>query len=63
MSFPDYTDVMLLLTVNRIEESIREDLALIRASPLIKKTTQIVGLKYDISTGVLSQVEEIKSEL
>jgi carbonic anhydrase len=63
VSFPDYTDVMLLLTVNRIEESIREDLALIRASPLIKKTTQIVGLKYDISTGVLSQVEEIKSEL
>jgi carbonic anhydrase len=63
VSFLDYTDVMLLLTVNRIEESIREDLALIRASPLIKKTTQIVGLKYDISTGVLSQVEEIKSEL
>ncbi|KAH8789143.1 carbonic anhydrase [Hyaloscypha finlandica] len=46
-----------------IEESIREDLALIRASPLIKKTTQVVGLKYDIHTGVLSQVEETKSEL
>ncbi|KAN0117013.1 carbonic anhydrase [Hyaloscypha variabilis] len=46
-----------------IEESIREDLALIRASPLIKKTVQVVGLKYDIHTGVLSQVEEAKSEL
>jgi len=46
-----------------IEESIREDLALIRASPLIKKTTQVVGLKYDIHTGVLSQVEETKCEL
>jgi carbonic anhydrase len=30
---------------------------------LIKKTTQVVGLKYDIHTGVLSQVEETKSEL
>ncbi|KAE8445839.1 hypothetical protein EG329_012762 [Mollisiaceae sp. DMI_Dod_QoI] len=46
-----------------IEDSVREDLALIRASPLIKKTTQIVGLKYDIHTGVLTQVEENKSEL
>ncbi|PMD63488.1 carbonic anhydrase [Hyaloscypha bicolor E] len=46
-----------------IKGSIREDLALIRASPLIKKTTQVVGLKYDIHTGVLSQVEETKCEL
>jgi carbonic anhydrase len=47
----------------RIEDSIREDIALIRASPLIKKTTQIVGLKYDIHTGTLTQVQEIQSEL
>jgi len=46
-----------------IEESVLEDLALIRASPLIKKTTQIVGLKYDIFTGVLTQVKEAQSEL
>ncbi|KAH6718747.1 carbonic anhydrase [Leptodontidium sp. MPI-SDFR-AT-0119] len=46
-----------------IEESVLEDLALLRASPLIKKTTQIVGLKYDIHTGVLTQVHESKSEL
>lgn len=41
----------------------REDLALIKASPLIKKTTQVIGLKYDIHTGILTQVEENKSEL
>ncbi|KAF8852868.1 carbonic anhydrase [Acephala macrosclerotiorum] len=46
-----------------ITGSVREDLALIRASPLIKKTTQVIGLKYDIHTGVLTQVEENKSEL
>ena len=47
----------------RIEGSVREDIALIRASPLIKKTTQIVGLKYDIHTGTLTQVQEVQSEL
>jgi carbonic anhydrase len=36
---------------------VREDVALIKASPWIKKTTQIVGLKYDIHTGILTQVE------
>ncbi|KAH7403751.1 carbonic anhydrase [Cadophora sp. MPI-SDFR-AT-0126] len=46
-----------------IEESVLEDLALLRASPLIKKDTQIVGLKYDIHTGVLTQVHENKNEL
>ncbi|PVH78708.1 carbonic anhydrase [Cadophora sp. DSE1049] len=46
-----------------ITGSVLEDLALLRASPLIKKDTQIVGLKYDIHTGVLTQVHEGKSEL
>ncbi|ORY07285.1 carbonic anhydrase [Clohesyomyces aquaticus] len=41
-----------------IEESVREDLKLLRASPLIRKGTQIVGLKYDIFSGELSVVEE-----
>lgn len=54
---------MILTMYPSIEESVLEDLALLRASPLIKKTTQIVGLKYDIHTGVLTQVHESKSEL
>jgi carbonic anhydrase len=41
-----------------IEETVQDDVALIRASPLIKKTTQIVGLAYDIHTGVLTEVKE-----
>ncbi|RFU27146.1 hypothetical protein B7463_g9192, partial [Scytalidium lignicola] len=48
---------------NSIEDSIREDIALIKGSPLIKKTTQIIGLAYDIETGILTEVPEVKSEL
>ncbi|KAF2466482.1 carbonic anhydrase [Lindgomyces ingoldianus] len=44
--------------------SVRADVAILKASPLIKKDTQIVGLKYEINTGVLMVVDgEIKSEL
>ena len=49
--------------MTRIEESIREDIALLRASPLIKQNTQVIGLKYDIHTGLLSPVEEGPREL
>jgi len=40
-----------------IEESVREDLALLRNSPWITNTTQLVGLKYEIESGKLSIVE------
>jgi carbonic anhydrase len=50
-------------TPSSIEESVREDVALLRASSWISKDIQIIGLKYDISTGELSIVEESKSEL
>ncbi|KAE9969563.1 hypothetical protein EG328_006806 [Venturia inaequalis] len=46
-----------------IEDTVREDVAILRASPLIKKSTQIVGLNWDIKTGVLSVVDQDKSEL
>jgi carbonic anhydrase len=46
-----------------VEDSVREDVALLRASSWISKDTQIIGLKYDISTGELFIVEESKSEL
>ena len=42
-----------------IEDSVREDIAILKASPLIKKSTQIIGLKYDIETGLLSEVEPL----
>lgn len=35
----------------------REDVALLKASPLIEKGTQIVGLKFDTFSGRLSVVE------
>ena len=46
-----------------IEGSLREDIALLKASPLIKRTTQIVGLKLDISTGLLTEVLPIEEKL
>jgi carbonic anhydrase len=49
--------------LSSIEDSIREDIAIIKASPLIKKSTQVVGLAYDIKTGVLTEIPESKSEL
>ncbi|UKZ68818.1 uncharacterized protein TrAtP1_009837 [Trichoderma atroviride] len=48
---------------NSIEESIREDIELLKASPLIKDDTQIIGLAYDTATGALTEVEEAKSAL
>lgn len=41
---------------NGPEQSVKEDVRLIRASPLIRKSTRIVGLVYDIKTGLLSEV-------
>ncbi|KAM0697710.1 hypothetical protein Q7P36_002564 [Cladosporium allicinum] len=40
-----------------IEESVREDLAILKNSPLLKKGTQFVGLKFDTDTGKLTVVE------
>jgi carbonic anhydrase len=42
-----------------IEDSIRDDIAILKASPLIKKSTQIVGLAYDIGTGLLTEITEL----
>ena len=38
-------------------------MAVLKASPFITKTTQKVGLAYDIKTGILTEVKEEKSEL
>lgn len=39
------------------EISIKEDLAILRASPLLPKDVNILGFKLDIHNGLLSQVE------
>ncbi|KAK0247895.1 hypothetical protein B0A54_16651 [Friedmanniomyces endolithicus] len=46
-----------------IEESVIEDLEILRASPWIKKSTQLIGLKYDIDTGKLEVVGEEQAQL
>ncbi|KAH8894497.1 carbonic anhydrase [Thozetella sp. PMI_491] len=45
-----------------IEDSVREDVAFLSASPFVTPGTRIVGLKYDISTGVATQVTEATRE-
>jgi carbonic anhydrase len=58
-----FVKVQKLTIVDRVEDSIREDIAILKSSQLINKSTQIIGLKYDIHTGLLSQVSENASEL
>ena len=55
-----WNDTNYLIT--SVEASVAEDLELLRASPLIKTNTQLVGLVYDIETGLLSQVGEDGSD-
>lgn len=43
--------------IGPIEGSIKEDVALLRSSPFIKKGVQIVGLKYDVFSGKLEEIE------
>ena len=49
--------------IHSVEESVEEDVDYLQASPLIIKDTQIIGLKYDIDTGILTEVKVSKSGL
>jgi carbonic anhydrase len=40
---------------------LKEDVAFLRDSPFIQPGTWIVGLKYDIATGVVTKVDETKT--
>jgi carbonic anhydrase len=39
-----------------VEDSLRADVRMLRASPLIKQDVQIVGLKHDLMSGLVSEV-------
>jgi conserved uncharacterized protein len=41
-----------------VEESVREDMALLRQSPLIPADVKISGAVYDVDTGRMTVVEE-----
>jgi carbonic anhydrase len=47
----------LTFLLARIEDSVREDVAILRESPFIKQGTQIIGLTYDVGTGKVHMVE------
>lgn len=49
-----------LILFYRIEDSVKEDVALVSSSPFIRPGTTIVGLKLDIFTGVVTKVAESK---
>jgi carbonic anhydrase len=40
-----------------VDESVKADIAFLKASPWIKESTELIGLKYDTDTGVVSVVE------
>ncbi|KAF2647318.1 carbonic anhydrase [Lophiostoma macrostomum CBS 122681] len=47
--------------VGSIEESLEEDVGFLGASPFIRPGTRIVGLKHDINTGVVTQINETQA--
>ena len=53
----------MLTKFRSIEDSIRADLAVLQASPLIKKATQLVGLTLDINRGLLTEVKDVEEKL
>src|SRR5690242_12874092 len=52
----DASDVDFLPFGN-LEQSVRDDVATIKASPLLMKDVPVAGLIYDVKTGALSTVE------
>jgi carbonic anhydrase len=46
-----------------LEDSIKEDLTILRKSSWIKKNTRLIGLKYNTHTGVLDEVQDLKPQL
>ncbi len=55
-----HAKVRNILTEFSLEDSIKEDLALLRESTWIKKETRLIGLKYDTHTGLLHEVQDLK---
>jgi len=46
-----------LLILDSLEESVKEDVLFLRAHPLIRETTTISGMIYDIESGKVSKIE------
>ena len=44
------------LPFSDLEQSVREDIELIRSSPLIAKDTPVTGFVYDVKTGKIHEV-------
>ena len=40
-----------------VEESVREDMEILKASPLIPEDVKISGAVYDVNTGLISEVK------
>ena len=45
------------LSFTDMERALRDDVALLRASPLLRPDTRIAGLVYDVATGRVAQIE------
>ena len=49
-------DHIAFLPFNNLEQSVRDDLALYKQSPLVRHDIPVRGLIYDVKTGKLSEV-------
>jgi carbonic anhydrase len=41
-----------------VDESVREDVALLKAWPFLGKNTKVLGYNLDVKTGLLTEVKE-----
>jgi len=48
--------------VDSVDESVREDVALLKAWPFLGKDTKVLGYNLDVKTGLLTEVKEEKDE-
>ncbi len=51
-------DHLAFLPFKDLEQSVRDDMAVYRASPLVRQDIPIRGFVYDVATGLLREVEE-----
>jgi hypothetical protein len=45
-----------------VDESVREDVVLLKAWPFLAKDTKVLGYNLDVKTGLLTEVKEEKDE-
>lgn len=51
--------MLIHVVATSIEDSVREDVAILRSSPFVTRGTPLIGMKYDVETGKVTVVEGV----